>query len=131
MTSFLTSLVCFFNVRSSFIVKITKIAHKQFSFDSSFDSEKIFHLVLMKIIEFFLDLYWCCLVGDRVVIRRRCVYANVNDAKDACMHEQVSRSIQREFCEVCDTDGCNGGAQYGPAILFVIVSAAVTKFLSS
>lgn len=47
------------------------------------------------------------------------------------MHEQVSRSIQREFCEVCDTDGCNGAAQYGPAIAFVIVSAAVTKFLSS
>lgn len=57
----------------------------------------------------FLDCFFLLLsfnlVGDRVVIRRRCVYANANESKDACMHEQVSRSIQREFCEICDTDG--------------------------
>lgn len=71
------------------------------------------------------------LVGGREVIRRACYYANPNESKDSCMHEQVSSSIQREFCEICDTDGCNGASQYGPAILFVIVSAAITKFLSS
>lgn len=44
-------------------------------------------------------------VGDRVVTRRLCGVAYANQAKDACMKEQVSQSIQREFCEFCETDG--------------------------
>lgn len=44
-------------------------------------------------------------VGDRVVTRRLCGVAYANQAKDACMKEQVSQSIQREFCEFCETEG--------------------------
>lgn len=54
---------------------------------------------------------------------------NANAAKDSCMNEQVSQSIQREFCEFCDTDGCNGASAYGPAALLIVLSAAVTKLL--
>lgn len=33
-------------------------------------------------------------------------------------------------CDSCETDGCNGAAQYGPVALFVVVPVAIAKFFT-
>lgn len=45
------------------------------------------------------------------------------------MSERTPQYIQREFCEYCEYDGCNGAVQYGPIALLVAAPAVALKFL--
>lgn len=46
------------------------------------------------------------------------------------MNERTPSYIQREFCEYCDSDGCNGAAQYGPMAAIILIPAVLLKFSS-
>lgn len=54
---------------------------------------------------------------------------NEYDPVDICMNERTPSYIQREFCEFCEYDGCNGAAQYGPVALLVALSVVSLKML--
>lgn len=45
------------------------------------------------------------------------------------MNERTPSYIQREFCEYCEYDGCNGAIQYGPIALLVAAPVVALKFL--
>lgn len=38
---------------------------------------------------------------------------------------------QKDFkCNICETDGCNGAAQYGPVALLVLIPVAIAKMFT-
>ncbi|XP_031638946.1 uncharacterized protein LOC116351249 [Contarinia nasturtii] len=47
-------------------------------------------------------------VNDKRVISRSCFWEKIGAAKDECLNNNVPPYIKTEFCETCDTDGCNG-----------------------
>lgn len=58
------------------------------------------------------------------VVARGCI-------EDADISEEKCKNIPAdslvEYCEICDTDGCNSAAQYGPLAL-LIVSCLIKLF---
>lgn len=76
-----------------------------------------------------LFLFLIHLVNDKYVISRSCFWENINAPKDECINNNTPSYIKTEFCETCDTDGCNGAAQYGPVALLVAIPVAITKIL--
>lgn len=68
-------------------------------------------------------------VFDRYVVSRSCYWQTLNRPKDECLHNNTEAYIKMEFCESCDTDGCNNATQYGPLTLLIAVSVAFAKLL--
>lgn len=54
------------------------------------------------------------------MIVRKCA-GSIAQAKLQC---NVGQSVA-DFCEHCDTDGCNGAAQYGPMAAIIAIPAIV------
>ncbi|XP_055545324.1 uncharacterized protein LOC129730197 [Wyeomyia smithii] len=69
-------------------------------------------------------------INDRVVVSRSCAWEDVSAPPNSCINAQTPSYIKTEFCETCTTDGCNGAAQYGPALLTVALTALVAKLLA-
>lgn len=69
------------------------------------------------------------LVDGRIFVHRKCAWVNDFDPVDKCMLERTPSYIQREFCEFCEEDGCNGAIAYGPITLLVAASAALKILL--
>lgn len=64
--------------------------------------------------------------SGKPTITRLCA-KNEEHAKELC----DNKSAKPEFsCKMCDTDGCNGAAQYGPIALLVIIPVAVARILA-
>lgn len=68
-------------------------------------------------------------VNDKYVISRSCYWEHIDAHKNDCLSNNTPSYIKTEFCETCQTDGCNGAAQYGPVALLVAIPVAVAKIL--
>lgn len=68
-------------------------------------------------------------VNDMPIVSRSCIWENIYAPKDECMNVNTPSSVKNEFCETCDSDGCNNASQYGPAAMLIIISACFAKIL--
>lgn len=69
-------------------------------------------------------------IDGRVFVHRKCAWVSDYDPYDKCLYDRTPTHVQREFCEYCDADGCNGAAQYGPIAALVVISATLLFKLS-
>lgn len=61
---------------------------------------------------------------ETITVNRLCV-ATPQLAEENCKEKDV------KFCQACETDKCNGAAQYGPvAVLVVAIPVIVTKIFA-
>lgn len=68
--------------------------------------------------------------NDVKTVSRSCYWEDKNASKNDCMNNKVPPHTENEFCETCDTDGCNGASQFGPVALLITVPVAIAKILS-
>lgn len=68
-------------------------------------------------------------VNNKSVISRSCYWEDINAPRDACANANTPEYIRTEFCETCDTEGCNGAGQFGPIAVLVAIPAVVAKIL--
>lgn len=61
------------------------------------------------------------------IISRSCFWENVYAPQGECVNENAPSSVTTEFCETCDTDGCNGASQHSPIAIMIVVSVIAAK----
>lgn len=66
-----------------------------------------------------------------MVVQRSCFFEDQNAVPNTCLNTNTPSYIKTEFCETCNTDGCNGAGQFGPiAILVAIPTIILAKILA-
>lgn len=68
-------------------------------------------------------------VNNKSVISRSCYWEDINAPRDACANANTPEYIRTEFCETCDTEGCNGAGQFAPIALLVAIPTVIAKIL--
>lgn len=68
-------------------------------------------------------------VNDKTVVSRSCFWEDVNAPRDSCYSTNTPSYIKTEYCQTCNTDGCNGAGQFGPIAMLVAVPVVVAKML--
>lgn len=66
-------------------------------------------------------------VNDKHIVLRACHWESNNATKNGCTNSVTSPYVKTEFCETCDTDGCNSATQYAPVALLVAIPVAIAK----
>lgn len=66
-------------------------------------------------------------MNDSPIITRSCFWENIYAPNTECVNDNAPSSVKTEFCETCDTDGCNGALQHSPIIAIIIISVIATR----
>lgn len=64
-------------------------------------------------------------VNGEAVYFRACTWENINTPEVDCSKAVPPENVTAEWCETCDTDGCNGAASHYTYIAMVVVTSAV------
>lgn len=60
-------------------------------------------------------------------VRRECS-SSKEEAIAGC--KLIGGMVGFDQCEICESDGCNGATQYGPAALLICIPLVIVKILS-
>lgn len=60
-------------------------------------------------------------------VYRLCAWEHVHAPRNECVNAHTPSYIKTDFCETCDTDGCNGATHYGPYAILIAIPIFIAK----
>ncbi|XP_037927212.1 uncharacterized protein LOC119661797, partial [Teleopsis dalmanni] len=68
-------------------------------------------------------------INGETITKRFCYYTNKSDPLDHCQKDPTESSVQRIFCEDCETNKCNSAKKMGVMLGGVVLPVLVAKLL--